>query len=300
MSYKNLDNLTKFIQTQWRKKKFQKEIIEWAKNEFRLIHKERTYNKNISFAFDGLGTYGELFALLQYPKSKGSGSKGGCAFDNKETNNDGSIKITREIKFVSLDGSKICKNKLCETKAPCFQTKCIECDGTMFRHPKDSRWGISAKEHIKYHTAKYKLNEYILYKSEYNFIDNSINLQCFKIMSSNDYFNNYINNQYNNGKGNTCNLMPNSWDFYLSAPSELFNIDIYKDGSIRETNWHLNNNTPMKVPKKLIIKNKKYCNYEYKEETDIPDEGIEYDSIISFCSIKKKSHGKSRGNVSRK
>jgi hypothetical protein len=282
------------------KKLYQTEITEWAKNEFRLINKERTYNKNISFAFSGIGTYGELFALLQYPNSKGSGSKGGCAFDNKEMNDDGSFKITREIKFVSLDGSKICDNKKCKTKTPCFQTKCIECDGNVFNYPKDSRWGIGAKEHIKYHNTKYMLNEYILYKSEYDLKDNSINLKCFKIMSSNDYFNNYINNQFTNGKGNTCNLMPDGWDFHLSGPIELFNININNGGLINETVWDLDNNTPMKIPKTLIIKNKKNCSYEYKEEDDIPDEGIEYESIISFCSIKKKSLGKSRGNVSRK
>ena len=291
--------------TDQRKSNLFEEIKEWGSNEFRLIKKEKDGNKNISFTFSGLGGTGEQFAVNQYPSSIGSSSKGGCAFDNKEYNSDGSFKISREVKFLSLDGTKICKqcesnNKdkeiKTETKLPCFQTKCIFCNGDDFKYPRDSRWGISAKAHIDYHNEKYKLNEYILYISEFDHTNNSINLKCFKIMSSNNYFTNYIQNQFSNGKGDTCNLMPYSWDFYMSGPIELFNINIYSDGTIKETTWDLDNTKIITIPKSIIISNKKNCLYE----GDIPEDGIEYESVISFCSIKKKSLGKARGNTSRK
>ena len=57
------------------------------------------------------------------------------------------------------------------------------------------------KAHKDYYNNKYNLNEYILFTaSEFNDKDESINLKCFKILSSNEYFSEYINNQYENGK----------------------------------------------------------------------------------------------------
>jgi hypothetical protein len=281
------------------------EISDWAKNEFKHIRREKTFNKNMSFAFTDLGDTGELFTLILYPDSIGSSSKGGCAFDNKEYNEDYTFKITREVKFLSLDGSKICKtceslNKTNgtkrETKVPRFQPKCLFCKESNFYIPKDSRWGISAKAHKDYCNDTYKLNEYILFLSEFDETNNCINLKCYKIFSSNKYFSDYIENQYENGKGNTCNFQPNSWDFYLSGPSKLFDINIDENGIISEVFFDLDNKKIMNVPKSIIKKNKQYCSYS----EFIPEDGLEYSSIIGFCERKKKALGKKRGTVSRK
>lgn len=286
-------------------KKLLEEITEWGLSEFKNINKETTFNKNLSLAFSDLGGKGELFTLIMYPKSIGSSSKGGCAFDNKEYNEDGTFKITREVKFVSLDGSKICKtceslNKTNgakgETKVPRFQQYCLFCKNSNFYIPKDSRWGISAKAHKDYYNDTYKLNEYIFFISEFDEQNKCINLKCYKILSDNKYFNDYIENQFTNGSGNTCNFQPYSWDFFLSGPTMLFDINIDENGVISEKFFDLKNENLMIVPKSIIEKNKKNCTYD----GSIPEEGMEYSNIIEFCKRKKKSLGKQRGTVTRK
>ena len=288
------------------KKELLKEIHEYGIQEFKNIRKEQEFNKNLSFAFNDLGGKGELFTIIMYPKSIGSSSKGGCAFDNKEYNDDGSFNITREVKFVSLDGSKICKtceslnnkntSKKKEIKVPRFQSKCLFCNESNFNIPKDSRWSISAKAHKDYYNDIYKLNEYILFISEFDETNNCINLKCYKILSNNKYFSDYIENQYVNGKVNNCNFQPYSWDFYLSGPILLFDINIDENGTISEIFFNLNNKKIMKVPKSIIIKNKQNCSYS----EPIPEDGLEYLNIIEFCSMKKKSLGKKRGTIKRK
>jgi len=299
------ENLSLADQEQIIKKNLYEEIIEWCSSEFKNIRREKTFNKNMSFAFTDLGDTGELFTLILYPESIGSSSKGGCAFDNKEYNDDYTFKITREVKFLSLDGSKICKtcetlNKTNgtkrETKVPRFQTKCLFCKESNFYIPKDSRWGISAKAHKDYCNNTYKLNEYILFLSEFDETNNCINLKCYKIYSSNKYFTDYIENQYENGKGNTCNFQPYSWDFYLSGPISLFDINIDENGEISENFFDLKNENIMNVPKSIIEKNKKNCTYEGA----VPEEGLKYSNIIDVCTIKKKSLGKKRGTITRK
>ena len=286
------------------KEQLKKELKDWAISEFKNIKKEETLNRNQSFAFNSMGGLGELLTLMIFPNSMGSSSKGGCAFDNKEYNEDGSFKITREVKCLSLDGTKHCKiciaeNKINktnkETKVPRFQKRCLFCKQSSFYIPKDSRWGIDAKD-IKYHNDKFKLDEYILYISEFVDNSNSINVKCFKILSSNDYFKKYINNQYTNGKSNTCNFMPYSWDFYLSGPIKLFEINLYENDVINEIFMKLENDKIMNVPKNIIETNKKNCSYI----GEILEDSIEYDKIIQYCKIKNKSLGKKRGIVTRK
>lgn len=284
------------------KDNLQNEIIYWSETEFKNIEREKRLNKNLSLAFGSLGGLGELFTLMLYPNSIGSSSKGGCAFDNKEYDSDGKIIITREVKFISLDGSKICNtckkvNPKGETKVPRFQTKCLLCNDSNFDLPSDSRWGLSAGSHIKYFNDTYKLNEYILYVSKYDEENDSINLKCFKIYSKNRYFGEYIRNQAENGSGDTCNLIPYSWDFHLSGPIKLFDINICSNGKIIEHMWNLDNETIENVPKELLIKNKKYCDYDINSiETD----SIEYKEIINHCKMKKKALGKKRGTTNRK
>jgi len=299
------DIALKYREEQIIKEKLCEEINDWSLLEFKNINKEKKFNKNIGFAFSGLGNQGEVFTIIMYPNSIGSASKGGCAFDNKEYNDDGSFKITREVKFLSLDGSKICKT--ChsqhkkngtkgETKVPRFQPICLFCKESNFNIPKDSRWGISAKAHKDYCNDTYKLNEYILFLSEFDEQKKCINLKCYKILSNNQYFSNYIENQFTNGAGNNCNFIPYSWDFYLSGPIMLFDINIDENGEISENFFDLKNENIMNVPKSIIEKNEQTCTYE----GSIPEEGLEYSNIIEFCTIKKKSLGKKRGTITRK
>jgi len=102
-------------------------IKERAAQDFKNIQKEKTSTRCQSFAFGDLGSFGEELALYMYPNSIGSGSKGGCAFDNKEVGINMETIKAREVKCVSLDGSKECVSDMCKghkRKAPRFQITC--------------------------------------------------------------------------------------------------------------------------------------------------------------------------------
>lgn len=279
------------------KDKILEALEEWSKFEFKNIKKENTYNKNLPFAFLGTGTLGEELTLLLFPNSIGSASKGGCAFDNKEINEKKEITQTREVKFCSLDGSKECV--CCKKKAPRFQDICIYCDDPKFRLIKDSRWGISAKSHILY-CDKHNLSEYILYLSEYNETTKSINVKCFMIESNNKYFTEYIKNQHENGKGDTCNFQPYSWDFYLSGPITLFDLELYENEPSRTIYFNLENRTPNKIPQDICSKRgcKKYAP-EITDDLFKDNDGLNYHEYIDKFSLQKKSLGKERGITTR-
>ena len=100
-------------------------LSQWGQDENRNILKEKKLNRNLPFAFLGMGELGEELCLYMYPNSYGMASKGGIAFDNLEYKDNenklkpDNVKFAREIKFVCLDGSKACTK--CNNKSPRFQ-----------------------------------------------------------------------------------------------------------------------------------------------------------------------------------
>ena len=273
------------------KKKIYSRLIHWAKEEKKNIQKEKTMNRNLCFTFKGLGDIGEELALYMYPKSIGGSSKGGGAFDNKEINENKETIFAREIKFVCLEGTKKCKK--CKNKCPRFQDSCIFCGNNKFDKISDSRASISAKSHIQY---KHLLGEYIIFVMEYNEKNNIINLKCFKFLSNNEYFDKYIKNQHEKG-GQNCNFIPYNYDWYLSGPINIINIDI----DISEIEPKLN----------IIYYDIQSIIYEnvpnsvfYKEEIEkynITEKYTKYeDIVIKDIPIRNKCLGKPRGIVTRK
>jgi len=88
-------------------------LIEFKDNEYKNMEKEKKRCRDQCYAFSNLGGLGEELALNMYPDYIGSASKGGCAFDLKKENEDRSKTIdAKEIKMISLDGSKECKKCL--------------------------------------------------------------------------------------------------------------------------------------------------------------------------------------------
>lgn len=275
----------------------------WANIEFKNIQKEINMARNIPFAFQHVGNLGEELALYMYPNSIGSGSKGGFAFDNREINYvTKETTKTREVKFVSLDGSKTCK--ICKEKAPPFQTTCCFCNGSVFKLGNDSRCTISAASHVKYKMS-HNLLEYILFVSKYDRLNNSIRIRSFKINSNNVYFEKYIQTQYKNGKVKTCNLLPYSRDFHLSGPVMLFDMSFCaKDKKVHSFN--LENEEIMNIPlfnennRLKIFKNTDLKKYSVSiTENMFGTTGLNYNEYINRFTIKNKSHGKRRGETNR-
>ena len=137
-----------------------------------------------------------------YPETIGSGSKGGMSFDNKTLGQDNQLVSVKEVKTVSLIGTKICT--ICNYKCPPFQTKCIYCKGDDFKNKSDSRASISSGAHIKY---KHLINHYIIFVQDYDDNTKTISIKGYKFLSTNNYFNRYIQNQYDSGNNKGGNVI---------------------------------------------------------------------------------------------
>jgi len=278
------------------------EIEHWAAEERRNIIKEKTKCRDQPFAFDGVGAIGEEFALYMWPDSLGSASKGGMAFDNRVIDPDTKeLKFAREIKFVCLEGTKICLK--CKGKAPRYQPYCLRCGpcvcedececGKKFKQKTDSRAGISSKAHISY---KSLLPEYIIFVMECT--GDLINLKCFRFLTSNKYYNGYIQNQFDKNKGG-CNFIPMSFDWHMSAPVKIMHIDIdiSEESPVLTTHFYNLAATEIeKVPKNIFTK-KEIKKYSLQEA----GEHIDYSVCIEKNVERRPKHiGKSRGTVTRK
>jgi hypothetical protein len=284
-------------------------LLEFKDDQFNKIEKERRMNRNQPYAFQDLGSLGEELALMMFPNSIGSGSKGGCAFDNIELNEDGKIIKSREIKMVSLDGTKECVSEKCKgkrNKAPTFQLKCCYCDESQFNFINDSRCGISASAHIKY-AKEANMDEYILIVSKFNHSMNCITVKCFKILSCNEYFDNYLKIQHEEGKGDTANLLPYSYDFHLSGPILLWDFELYPKW-INSVYFNLDNNDYLPIPKinlnsgKTIFTNSiltKYSDNVTENLFDTNNGYLNYLDNINKFRAKKKNLGKERGDTNR-
>lgn len=273
-------------------REFFNRLNEWGIQEKKNIIKEKTFNKNFPFAFTDLGNLGEELLLYLDKDSLGSSSKGGCSFDNITCvdNNFNTIEA-REVKFISLDGTKECKT--CKIKAPPFQPNCLKCnESNNFKYFSDTRAGISASAHVKYK----QISEVVIFISKYNDKLSKINLKCYKILSDNIYFETYCINQHENGKGNTCNLLPYSYDWYCSGPIKLLdiNINISTDDINMEILYDdFNNNISEPIPINIFNK------YEVSNY-NIIDEFTKYDDIKNLLIIRNKNLGKKRGTLLRK
>jgi hypothetical protein len=277
------------------------ELIHWGINEKRNINKEKMLQKNLPLAFLNGGDFGEELTLYMFPETIGSASKGGMAYDNKTVDIETKeILSAKEVKFVCLEGTKECKK--CKYKAPRFQPMCIECGNNEFNLKSDSRAGISTVAHLKY---KDILQEYIIFVMKYDEENEIINLEAFKFISSNEYFDKYIQNQHNGGnsQGGTCNFIPYSYDWHLSGPIMILNIsiNISQETPMLTTHFYdMNATAIVKVPKKIFTKTE-LEKYNWVNNTDVDAKELDYEIVMnSGITIRDKKLGKTRGIVSRK
>ena len=252
-------------------------------------------------AFKEGGDLGELITLRIFPGTVGSGSKGGMAYDNKTLDKNNKIVSAKEVKFVSLNGTKTCKN--CKQKCPYFQTRCINtlCKSTNFKYNSDSRASISSKTH--YEPETYKLvKEYIIYVQDYNENTNTISIKCYKFLCSNIYFDKYIRNQYDKNKG-TCNFVPYSFDWYMSGPITILDVSINISNNEPEVEYHkydpqseIHDDVEYDKFKKILYSNEK----KILDETKLINGFFKYNYIKDKFKLRSKSIGKLRGHTKRK
>lgn len=271
----------------------------YGTNEKKNIDKEKTRNRNQPYAFLSGGNLGEQLAIDMYPETIGGASKGGIAFDNKTLDHDNKVVSAKEVKFVSLIGTKECIT--CKNKCPPFQHTCLYCKSTDFKDNSDSRASISSNAHIKY---KHVINEYIIFVQDYNDSTDTISVKGFKFLSANHYFDTYIQNQYDSGsKKGACNFIPYSYDWFLSGPISIINVDINISIEPKIT-YHLYNpasevydDIPNSMLEKLLNSNEKKI---VLDKTRLINGAFEYDYIKDLFKLRAKTIGKSRGSTVRK
>lgn len=278
------------------------DLIDYGNAEKKNIHKEKTRNHNQPYAFLGGGAFGEQLVLLMFLYTIGSASKGGMAFDNKTLDDNKKIIKAKEIKFVSLNGTKKC-NK-CNEKCPPFQQICIYCsERENFKEMSDSRAGISSKAHMDY---KDIIDEYIIFVQKYCDDTKIISLKAYKFLTKNEYFDNYIENQFNSGhtRGGSCNFIPYSYDWFMSGPIKIMNVDINISDNEPKIKYQHYDPLSNRYDKVSMSDLNKVLKKEEKDKLDhkmLNDAGYyEYEYISSILTIRKKNIGKPRGSTSRK
>lgn len=260
----------------------------------------------------GLDKIGETISSILLNK-KGLGS-GGMGFD---------LVDGTEIKTACLIQPKKCSK--CSAKNVHFVEKCFQCGSEKFEMLHDSRFGINAKMHVdeRGHIPRYVLiliestdldeNEFINLKEEVK-----IRVRGWCINPKNKYFDELAQGQFESEKSNAINFMPLHYDFYMSGPIKIFDVEITLGGNnkspkVNITYFNLKNDLSEQLPCNLLKKeellevarkNKVYVNGDESIKNII--EKLSSQKICEInvndysFGIRKKTYGKERGKLTRK
>lgn len=196
-----------------------------------------------------------------------------------------------ETKGISLVQPKICS---CGARVPFFSSKC-NCASEVFKFMNDSRWGIDCVAHFKFKIPNYHL--WVLYPEINHHNCKRFYLKQFIIDSSNRHFQEILKVQISKGASKNKNLLPFSCDFYASNPIEKSSFIITLD-DIYGVYVERNKIENIIYTKDILKKMSKVLTKDFQIEKDI----YHYDEIYNFINIieKKTSHGKSRGETTRR
>jgi rRNA maturation protein Nop10 len=231
------------------------EIIDFLTRLFRDFEEELSYHKKLNQPFDPIGdTKNEMLHAIMYnTRCKGSAGSG---WDTKDKG---------ESKYANYLQYRKCQN--CDESVMFFLDECPECGGKSFKEsPKDARWGIAAKTHLKYYDdiTGYRLT--LLEPFTYEPTCRIFNLRSWFIDTKNEYLTEYANNQVKT-TSNNINFQPLKRDFYLSSPCKHLDVTINAQNNECVINFYdINNNVPEPIPDKYnkeetiqqIMENKKF------------------------------------------
>jgi hypothetical protein len=229
----------------------------------------------MSMSFGDISTFGEvLCAILSGMYGNGGSGSGHDLSNGTEAS---------EVKTVCWCQPWGCKG--CPKKTPWTSTSCVHCGSTELKRVKDSRAGISASAHIT-HASVLKSYHIVLI----DHVDgNNYQVSVWKISSENAYFDNYVRTQASDG-ASTCNMIPRSYDFHMSGPKLLCNIDINLD----------TNTQTWKITMCDKVEDVPVCILRPEEKRHFPElTMVPYEVACEKLSLRKKSHGKPRGGTTR-
>ena len=233
-----------------------------------------------SMAFQGIDVFGQVLMSL-YTGMFGNGGKG-SGFDLSDRKSDAA-----EIKTVSLCQPWRCRS--CDGRSPWTSTRCIHCAKDTLERMNDSRFGISADAHVKHREhlkTYYMVSIDHVEKEEYR-------VDAWKIDSANKYFDEYIRCQNEHG-GKTVNCLPRSFDFHMSGPTRILSAR-FTLGESPEVVSFEECSVVEPVPVKCLKKEELALVGKH-----IVDQCVPYEIASSLLSLRKKAHGKARGETTRR
>jgi hypothetical protein len=233
-----------------------------------------------SMAFSGLASFGEvLCSLLTGMHGKGGGGSG---HDLSNGTFAGEVKT---VCWCQPWKCMACSKKNNIKKSPWVSATCIHCGSSNLNRVDDSRASISANTHLKHIDV---LKEYYIVLVNHDDGDKYY-VKVWKIDSCNTYFDNYVRNQATNGSKDTCNLIPESYDFHMSGPKLIYEIKLCLGSDPKfETFEHDKiEDVPLSVLKP-------------EEKVHFPDcTIIPYDEACEKLVLRKKNLKKPRGYTTR-
>lgn len=186
-------------------------------------------HKNVRLSFKDIGPFCEYLATSFLPGYHGGGS-GGMGFDlmNKAEGK------AFEIKSCCTFQNAKCLNKNCGAKFNnLFFSSCPDCNSKDYKEMGDSRFSINAKETLE------EVNNGIfagfifchVFKTAHDTKNHTLQIKAcwYKLTFDTELKNTqleYFKNQVNGGKKDTCNLLPNSFDFFKLCPLKIHEISI--------------------------------------------------------------------------
>lgn len=176
--------------------------------------------KNVRLSFKDIGAFCEFLAIDYYPGFVGSGSGGmGLDLSNFDTG-----KAIECKSCCTIQNSRCldCNNKFNSL----FLDKCPYCNSENYKKISDSRFSINAKELLDEIAEGIfeNLTFCHIFLKEIDQAKDQITivLRWFRVdfddPDISDYQLEYFRNQVSEGKANTCNLLPDSFDFYKLRP----------------------------------------------------------------------------------
>ncbi len=256
--------------------------------------------KNVRLSFKDIGPFCEYLATSFLPGYVGGGS-GGMGFDlmNKTEGKAFEVKSCCTIQNA--------KCKKCGAKFnDLFYSACPDCNNSKYTSVGDSRFSINAKETLD------EINEGIFagfifcHVSKINHDENittlTIKADWYKLQFNSDIKDiqlEYFKNQASNGRKQTCNLLPNNFDFYKLCPVKFYEASI-------TINYGNLNETPIisskecseypRVPIDILNKTEqeKFIKLKTFNEKDKTADCREFTTVIPY---RKKSLGKERGDT---
>ena len=116
----------------------------------------------------------------------------------------------------------------------------------------------------------------------------------WKFNICNKYFKKYCENQKSNGKTKSCNFLPYSYDWFLSAPIKIFECDLFVD-KIDINYLNVENDEIETIPINIFSK-EEINSFEFDDEV----QNINYIDYEDKFILRKKKLGKKRGIVKEK